>query len=77
MAAGDTRWTLWTSLLLHGCFVATLAAADFLHLGIFALWGIATVFVLSIALVWLARFLSNAWQNIQVIDVVAEDVNTA
>jgi MATE family multidrug resistance protein len=68
MAAGDTRWTLWASLLLHGSFIGALAAADGLGLGLLSLWGIATVFVLGIALVWLARFLSAAWERIEVIE---------
>jgi MATE family multidrug resistance protein len=73
MAAGDTRWTLWVSLLLHAVFIAALAYADHARLGVFAEWSIATFFVMVVALVWLYRFRSGAWKHIRVIDAGPEE----
>jgi MATE family multidrug resistance protein len=67
IAAGDTRWTLGASVVLHGVFLAALLVADRAHLGLHAEWTIATVFVMVIALVWLVRFRGGAWRTIRVI----------
>lgn len=67
-AAGDTRWTLWVSLLAHGLFLVALLVCDLLRLGLYAEWTAATVFVMAVALVWLWRFLAGAWQHIRVIE---------
>lgn len=67
-AAGDTRWTLWMALVMHGIFLAGLIIADTLKLGLYAEWSMATVFVMAIALVWLWRFRSGAWKQIRVIE---------
>lgn len=66
-AAGDTRWTLWMSLVMHAAFLLLLTVADGLRLGLYAEWTVATVFVMSIALVWLWRFHGGAWKHIKVI----------
>ncbi len=66
-AAGDTRWTLWVSLLGHGLFLAGLGVCDGLGLGLYAEWGLATAFVVAIAWVWLWRFLAGGWRGIRVI----------
>jgi MATE family multidrug resistance protein len=66
-AAGDTRWTLWVSLLAHGVFLAALVGCDRLKLGLYAEWTVATVFVVAVAFVWLWRFLAGGWRQIRVI----------
>jgi len=67
VAAGDTRWTLWMSVAAYSVFTAGLFMADHWHLGLHAEWWMATVFVMLLALIWLARFFSGHWKNISVI----------
>lgn len=67
-AAGDTRWTMWVSVLAHGLFLAALLVCDGLRLGLYAEWTVATVFVVAIAFVWLWRFRTGAWRHIRVIE---------
>jgi MATE family multidrug resistance protein len=67
-AAGDTRWTLWLSLLAHGLFLAALVVCDGLRLGLYAEWTVATVFVMAVAFIWLWRFLTGGWRHIRVIE---------
>lgn len=67
-AAGDTRWTMWVSLLAHGLFLLALVVCDGLRLGLYAEWTVATVFVLAVALVWLRRFSAGGWRHIRVIE---------
>lgn len=67
-AAGDTRWTLIASILMHALFLGMLWTCDLLHLSVYVEWTIATVFVLAIALVWVFRFRTDAWKQIQVIE---------
>jgi len=68
LAAGDTRWTFWMSLLMHGVFLAGLWAADAAGLGLYGEWAIATAFVMASALVWLWRFRGRAWRGLRVIE---------
>jgi len=67
-AVGDTRWTMWTSLIAHGVFLAALLPCDLARLGLYAEWTVATVFVLAVAFVWLWRFLAGGWRQIRVIE---------
>jgi MATE family multidrug resistance protein len=67
-AAGDTRWTMWVSLLAHAVFLAALLPCDLAKLGLYAEWTVATAFVLAISLVWLWRFLAGEWRHIRVIE---------
>lgn len=66
-AAGDTRWTFLVTVAGYGFFLFLLFLADRAGLGVYPLWGIATVFVLLIALVWLVRFERGGWRRIRVI----------
>lgn len=68
-AVGDTRWTMWMSLLAHGVFLAALLPCDQAKLGLYAEWTVATVFVLTVAFVWLWRFLAGGWRHIRVIEL--------
>jgi MATE family multidrug resistance protein len=65
--AGDTRWTFIATLIVYGIFIAGLWAADFFHAGLYQEWLIATVFIMILALVWVARFYQGAWKEIRVI----------
>lgn len=67
-AVGDTRWTMWMSLLAHGVFLAALLPCDLAKLGLYAEWTVATVFVLAVAFVWLWRFQAGEWRHIRVIE---------
>lgn len=68
VAAGDTRWTLGASVIAFGIFAVMLWAADHWCWGLHAEWWIATLFVLVLAGVWLARFFSGRWKSIRVIE---------
>jgi MATE family multidrug resistance protein len=67
VAAGDTCWTLWVSVAAYGLFTVGLFAADHWRFGLYAEWWFATVFVMAIAMVWLARLFSGRWKHIRVI----------
>lgn len=68
LAAGDTRWTFWASLVLHGAFFTGLLVADRAGWGLYPEWAIATGFVMTTAVVWLVRFKTGVWQDIRVIE---------
>jgi MATE family multidrug resistance protein len=68
IAAGDTRWASAVSFGGHMSLVAALAVADRLRLGMYVEWTCATVFVIGIAGVWLARFVSGAWRHGTIIE---------
>ncbi len=67
-SAGDTRWTMFFSIIAHTLFLAALAYADFIKLNIWYQWLIATVFVMIAAVTWFLRFLSGKWKTIKVIE---------
>jgi multidrug resistance protein, MATE family len=73
VAAGDTRWTLWASVILNVVFVAALLAADVWARTLMTEWTIATVFVMLQALIWFARFLQGKWKTLQVIEPAVEE----
>lgn len=66
--AGDTRWTLVVSFVLHAAFLASLLALDTWHASLLAYWGDAAAFVMLQAFVWLARFRSGQWRRMRVIE---------
>jgi len=67
-AAGDTRWTFVATIILYGGFVAALSIADALHATMAAEWTMVTIFAMTTAAVWVARFLQGKWRTIQVIE---------
>ncbi|MBN1128876.1 MAG: MATE family efflux transporter, partial [Chitinispirillaceae bacterium] len=73
VAAGDTRWTLIVSTILHALFITALFASDHWCRTLMAEWTIATVFVMVQALFWLGRFLQGRWKHLQVIEPVVVD----
>lgn len=72
VAAGDTRVTFRISIVMYSAFVALLALADHLQVGLMAEWWMATFFVMITALVWLVRIRSSAWHNIEVVEPALE-----
>jgi multidrug resistance protein, MATE family len=73
-AAGDTKWTMYLSLIANGLFLSALLIADHFLLGIWIEWIIATVFVMAVALIWFWRFRSKAWHSIRIIEKSTEDL---
>jgi MATE family multidrug resistance protein len=67
--AGDTRWTFIVSSIAHLLFVAAILWIDHVHRNIYAIWIAATTFVMLQSFVWLARFLSGRWRDMQVIEI--------
>ena len=70
--AGDTRWTLIASFILHLMFLSALWFIDSRKLGLYALWTAATAFVMLQAGVWLIRFKTGRWKAMQVIERAPE-----
>lgn len=66
--AGDMRWTLGASLLLHLGFLAGLLCLEHFKQGLYSYWAGATAFVMLQAFVWLARFRSGKWRDKRVIE---------
>lgn len=71
-AAGDTRVVFRISIVMYSGFVAVLALADHLHIGLMAEWWMATFFIMITALVWIVRIRSTTWHNIEVVEPVLE-----
>jgi multidrug resistance protein, MATE family len=67
--AGDTRFSLRAILIANVIFAGVLTLLDATHASIYLLWTAATAYIMSIAIVWLLRFLGGRWQNMRVIDV--------
>lgn len=67
-AAGDTKWIMFFAIITHMLFIFGLVIADIFKAGLLIEWLIATVFVMTVALLWLMRFLSDKWRSIQVIE---------
>ena len=66
--AGDTNWTLASASLLYAIFLAALWSLQRSGAGIYALWTTATLFVLVLSLVMLARFHSGRWKTMTVVE---------
>jgi MATE family multidrug resistance protein len=72
--AGDTRWTILATIVLYAMFGVALVVMDVLGAGLYAEWTAATLFVISMALTWLARFRGGAWKSMRVIEPALDDV---
>jgi MATE family multidrug resistance protein len=72
--AGDTRWLLITSGVLHGFFLLVLLAMAYGGAGTYMLWLAATTFVCSVAIAWMIRFKGGSWENKRVIEPVLPDL---
>ena len=66
--AGDTQWTLVASSLLYTVFLTVLWSLQRSGAGVYALWTTATLFVLVLSVVMLARFHSGHWKTMTVIE---------
>lgn len=66
--AGDTTWTLAISILLYTVFLSALWLLQRAGAGIYALWTTATLFLLVLSLVMLARFHSGRWKAMTVVE---------
>ena len=66
--AGDTRFILLTSLLLGPCPLLAAWLGIQCGLGLFWCWGVITVWVSSMGLIYGARFLSGRWREMRVIE---------
>ena len=66
--AGDTNWTLAASSLVYAIFLTVLWSLQRSGAGLYALWTTATLFVLVLAVVMLARFHSGRWKTMTVVE---------
>ncbi len=66
--AGDTRWVMRTSAILHWIFaLAVIVLIRVLSAPPLAVWGVFIVFVLSLSAAMFVRFRSGTWQAYRVI----------
>ena len=66
--AGDTRWTLAASTVMHIGFLGGLAVLDHFHAGVMGMWGFVSAFVFTYATVWFFRFRGGKWKTMRVIE---------
>lgn len=66
-SAGETRWVARSFLVASTIFLVALWLIDRTMPGLMAEWGLATAFVFATAVVWLTRFRSGAWRQVQVL----------
>lgn len=66
--AGDTRWTMWTTIIGNYVFFMPLALIVAIPMGggAYGSWGAATVFIMVLSLVVLRRFRSGKWREISI-----------
>ena len=65
---GDTRWTMRTSVTLHwGMTISCILLIRVLHVDPVSAWGCLILFVLLLTAVLARRFLSNKWQDLDVL----------
>lgn len=64
--AGDTRWTMWATIIGNYAFFMPLALLTALYfgLGAYGAWGAATVYVMGLSYVVLRRLRSGKWKEI-------------
>ncbi len=73
--AGDTRFIMWVSLTLHWVVMVIPAYIVYrLDLGLYALWGCLTGFVVLLAIAFLLRFLQGKWKTMRVIETPPEPI---
>ncbi len=75
--AGDTRWTMITSVVVHLLYAVALLLIDWLDGDVYAFWTSATVFVMSIAVLWVFRVRSGKWKPMRVIEQTPIEVEPA
>lgn len=68
--AGDTRFVMLMILVvsLFVLVIPTYIAIEILDFGLMASWGIASVYVIFLGLIFLFRFLQGKWQKMRVIE---------
>lgn len=66
--AGDTKFVMYTEMILHGFCLAPLAwfFALYLDLGFIGVWLAAAVYVVALAIVMAVKFAMGSWKEIQV-----------
>jgi MATE family multidrug resistance protein len=67
--AGDTQFVLRTMLVMSALpLVACYLVVEVFELGLFWAWGVVTVYVWVLGLIFLARFLQGRWRDMRVIE---------
>lgn len=67
--AGDTRFILYVSTVLAvSMSAATWIGIEWLGFGLFGAWSIITVAIMSVGIVYTARFMQGRWRDMRVIE---------
>jgi MATE family multidrug resistance protein len=71
--AGDTRFILFTTLVMSNVpILVTWLGIDVLGIGIYGCWVIVTLWVSTVGLIYLGRFLQGKWRQMRVIESAPE-----
>ncbi len=60
---GDTRWVMNATVISHVIFFLLLLFVDRVYPNLYVEWGVITIFVLILGLIWCSRFLSGKWEK--------------
>ena len=66
-SAGETRWIARTFALCTGVFLSLLWLMDEIIPGLVVEWSLATIFVLTTAVIWSLRFRTGIWRRAKVL----------
>ena len=70
--AGDTRFVLWVSLIMATLLaVASWLAVEVLNLGLYGCWTLITLWVSSMGVIYMLRFMQGKWRSMRVIEPAA------
>lgn len=71
---GDTRWTMWATIIGNYCAFMPLAVlfAIFMGFGAYGGWAAATIYVMGLSFVVLQRFRGEEWRKISIFSPRAE-----
>lgn len=72
--AGDTRWTLAVSAVMHAVFLAGLLAIDQYNPSVYLTWAFGTALIFAYAMMCLVRFRQGRWRTMRVIEHVPADL---
>lgn len=73
--AGDTRWMLLMSGGLHMAFLIAMLVMGYFRAGIYTMWFGAATFICLVAIAWVWRFRTGAWESKRVIEHAPPDLH--
>lgn len=70
--AGDTRFIMWTIAVISFCVmvVPVYIAIEFFHIGIYTAWILLTLYICTLGIAFMMRYLTGKWKKMRVIEEV-------